>query len=103
MVRARFIAQVRYGHVSDYLKALEQLNAICAEQGWNVATFWWPIAGTANEVIAEVDFPDLATFERETEAQGSDAEWMKVVRSAAQLIAEGSGRTEILQRPTEIA
>ena len=103
MVRARFIAQVRYGHFSECLKALEELNAIARERGWAEATFWWPAAGAANELIAEADYPDLATFERETEAQGSDAEWMKINRSAAQLIVEGSARTELLQTPTPLA
>ena len=62
MVRARFIVQVRYGHFAEYLKALEQLNEIARERGWAEATFWVATAGAANELIAEVDYPDLATF-----------------------------------------
>ena len=71
MFRARFIAEARYGHFADYLKAVEQLNEIARERGWAEATFWVATVGTANELIAEVDYPDLATFEREGEAQGS--------------------------------
>ena len=61
MIRVRFIAQVRYGHFAEYLKAGERLNEIARERGWAEATFLVSIAGTANELFAEVDYPDLAT------------------------------------------
>jgi hypothetical protein len=103
MVRARFIVQVRYGHFAEYLKALEQLNEIARERGWAEATFWVSAAGTANELIAEVDFPDLATYEREGNAQSSDAGWMKVIRSTVDVVVQGSGRTELLQTAPQLA
>ena len=103
MIRARFIAQVRYGHFADYLKALEQLNEISREQGWAEATFWVATAGTANEIFAEVDYPDLATFEREGEAQDADAEWMKVIRSTVDWVVQGSARSELFSTAPKLA
>jgi hypothetical protein len=103
MVRARFIVQVRYGHFAEYLKALEQLNEIARVRGWAEATFWVSPAGTANELIAEVDFPDLATFEREGDAQSSDAEWMKVIRSTVDFVVQGTARNELLQTAPRLA
>src|SRR5438477_5794643 len=103
MVRARFIVQVRYGHFAENLKAHEQLNEIARERGWAEATFWVSTAGTANELIAEVDFPDLATFEREDDAQSSDAEWMKVIRSTVDFVVQGTGRNELLQTAPRLA
>ena len=103
MVRARFIAQVRYGHFAEYLKAVEQLNEIARAHGWAEATFWVATAGTANELIAEVDYPDLAAFEREGQAQSSDAEWMSVVRSTVDWAVQGSGRSELLQTAPQLA
>jgi hypothetical protein len=67
------------------------------------ATFWVATAGTANELIAEVEYPDLATFEREGEAQASDAEWMKVIRSTVDFVVEGTGRSELLQTAPQLA
>jgi hypothetical protein len=96
MVRARFIAEVRYGHYAEYLKAAEKLNELARERGWTQATFWSPTAGTANEFIAEVEYPDLATFEREGEAQAADAEWMGVIRSTTDMVVQGTARTELL-------
>jgi hypothetical protein len=103
MVRARFIVEVRYGHFAEYLKSLQRLNAIARDRGWTEATFWVATAGTANELIAEVEFPDLATFDSEGNAQSSDAEWMGVIRSTADLVVQGTGRSELLQTAPELA
>jgi hypothetical protein len=103
MVRARFIVQVRYGHFAEYLKALEQLNEIARARGWAEATFWVATAGTANELIADVEYPDLATFDHEGRAQSSDSEWMKVIRSTAEMVVQGTGRSELLQTAPQLA
>jgi NIPSNAP protein len=103
MVRARFIVEVRYGHFAEYLKALEQLNELARARGWVEATFWVSAAGTANEAIAEVEFPDFATFQREGDAQASDGDWMKVIRSTVDLVVQGTGRSELLQTAPELA
>jgi hypothetical protein len=103
MVRARFIVQVRYGHFAEYLRALEQLNEISRARGWAEATFWVATAGTANEIFAEVDYPDLAAFEREGNAQGADAEWMSVVRSTVDWVVQGTGRSELLETAPQLA
>jgi hypothetical protein len=103
MVRARFIVQVRYGHFAEYLKAAEQLNEIARARGWAEATFWVPTAGAANELIWEADYPDLATFEREGDAQSSDSEWMTVLRSTFDMVIEGTGRSELLQTAPQLA
>ena len=103
MVRARFIVEVRYGYFAEYLQALEKLNEIARERGWVSATFWVSTVGTANELIAEVEYPDLATFEREGNAQNADADWMKVIRSTVDMVVQGTGRTELVQSAPELA
>ena len=103
MVRARFIVEVRYGHFADYLKTGEKLNEIARGRGWAEATFWVATAGKANELIAEVDYPDLATFERERDATSADAEWMKVIRSTVDMVVQGTGRSEVLQTAPQLA
>src|ERR1700719_3596239 len=103
MGRARFIVRVRYGHFAEYLKALKQLNEIARQRGWAEATFWVYTAGTANELIAEVDYPDLATFDREGHAQSSDADWTNVLRDTVDLGVRGSARSEVLQPAPQLA
>jgi NIPSNAP len=103
MVRARFIVQVRYGHFADYLKAVEKLNEIARARGWAEATFWVATVGTANELIAEVEYPDLATFEREGAESSADAEWMQVIRSTVDWVVQGTGRSELVQTAPQLA
>jgi NIPSNAP protein len=103
MVRARVVAQARYGHFADYLKAAEQLNEIARQRGWTEATFWVPTVGTANELVLEIDYSDLATFERESHAQASDSEWMGVIRGGIDYVVEGSVRSELFETAPELA
>jgi hypothetical protein len=103
MVRARITAQVRYGHFAEYLKAAEQLNEIARARGWAEATLWVATVGAANELVAEIDYPDFATFGRENEAQGSDAEWMSVIRSTVDIVVQGSVRSELLETAPQLA
>jgi hypothetical protein len=103
MYRTRFIVEVRYGHFAEYLKVGEKLNEIARARGWAESTFWAHAVGKANEFIAETDYPDLATFEREGDAFQSDAEVMQLVRSAADLVVQGTGRSELLQTAPQLA
>ena len=84
-------------HFAEYLRAVEQLSEIARQRGWAEPTFWVHTAGIANELIAEFDYLDLATFDREGQVQSSDAEWMNVIRSSADFVVQGSGRSEVLQ------
>ncbi|HEU5010340.1 MAG TPA: NIPSNAP family protein, partial [Gaiellaceae bacterium] len=68
-------------------------NEIARARGWAEATFWVATVGTANELIAEADYPDLATFEREGDAQAADKEWMNVIRSTVDMVVQGSARS----------
>lgn len=43
----------------------DEFNKLAADKGWTQATYLMPVAGET-EVVAEFDFPDIVTFERET-------------------------------------
>lgn len=103
MFRYRITVQVRYGHFKEYLEACQQLNQIARARGWVEATFWTPTVGTSNEFIIELDYPDLATFQREGDAFSSDPEAMKLNRSTIDFVVEGTGRSELLQTAPELA
>ena len=104
MYRFRTIAQVKYGHFKDYWELSKKLNELFRERGWTEFTTLTPVAGVGNEVIGEADYPDLATFEKESEAFQSDAEAMNLNRSFAEHIVQGSARTELLETiPDELA
>ena len=103
MYRFRFSVQVRYGHFKEYLEGWQQLNEISRARGWTEATFWSPTVGTANGFIAEFDYPDLATFQREGDAFYSDGEAMKVFRGTSQYVIEGTGQSELLETAPQLA
>jgi hypothetical protein len=103
MYRHRFHMQVRYGHFKENLEAWEQLNELARSRGWTESTFWAPAVGTANAFIVETDYPDLATFQRQSEAFSTDAEAMTLFRGTSAHVVEGSGHDELLQSAPQIA
>ena len=103
MHRLRVHVQVRYGHFKEYLEVCGQLNELARSRGWIESTFWVPTVGTANELIIETDYPDLATFQREGDAFSADPEAMTLLRSTSELIVEGSARTELLEGAPSLA
>jgi hypothetical protein len=103
MYRQRINQQVLYGQFREYMTVAETLIARRRELGLAEATVWAPTFGTANEVIWETDYPDLATFERENEAFYSDAEAMEQWRQLWQLAVQGSTRDELLSEAPRIA
>ena len=104
MYRFRTIGQVKYGHIKDYLELSKKMNELFRERGWTEFTTLWPVAGVANEVIGEADYPDLATFQKESEAFQTDADAMNLNRSFGEHIVQGSARSELLETlPDELA
>ena len=91
MYRLQQRLEVRYGHFKEYLELSNQLNELVRARGWTPASFWSP-TGNANELIVEIEYPDLATFERESREFGADAEAMKLMRSGIEHIVEGSAQ-----------
>ncbi len=97
MVRARLIQIIRYGNFREALEVAEELNRVYQAKGLRASTFWAPVAGVSNEFIIETDFPTLADFESDQAAIYADAEVMKLVRSFAQYVIEGTGRSELIE------
>lgn len=103
MYRHQMRQQVLYGHFREFLETCEELNAVTRARGWRESSFWVPTIGTANEIIIEAEYPDLATFEKENRAFYSDPECMKLVRRLAELVAQGTVRDEILEPAPHLA
>ena len=95
MYRHRSYAQVLYGHFNDFLKATHELNDICRQRGWPESSIWTHVIGTGNDVVLEEEYADLASFAAVAEAFQSDPEAMKIFRSSASLIVQGSMRDEL--------
>jgi hypothetical protein len=103
MYRFRYGVQVRYGHFKDFLANQQQQNELARSRGWPEATHWVPTTGAVNTFIGEIEYPDLATYQRLNEAFGADAEAMTLFRAVNDHIVEGSAYTELLETPPQLA
>ena len=101
--RLRLINEIKYGQFGAFMGAWRRLDAVMRERGWATARILIPVAGSNNEVIAEFEYPDLATFERENKAFYADPEAFEAFRAGNDFIVQGSSRTELCEElPLEV-
>jgi hypothetical protein len=66
--RLRLIGVVEYGHFGEYMKSWKKVDDLMQARGWVSSRVLVPTAGPNNEIVAEFEYPDLATFEKENKA-----------------------------------
>jgi hypothetical protein len=103
MYRQRIRQEVLYGQFREYLEVAEELMARRQELGLVAPRLWAPVVGRGNEIVWELDYADLATFERETTAFYGDTDAMRHWRALWQLAVQGSTHDELLQEAPRIA
>jgi hypothetical protein len=103
MYKQRIHQQIPYGQFREYREIADEVIARRRELGLATATLWAPSFGVANKVVWEIDYPDLATFQRENETFYSDAEAMEQWRRLWQLAIQGSTHDELLEEAPHIA
>jgi len=102
MIRWRNISTIEYGHFGEALQACHEIDDVCRTRGWQQARYFVPSAGNSNELVIEVEYPDFATYQRETDQASQDAEFMKLVRSLAQITYPQSSRSELLEEAPSV-
>ena len=95
--RLRLIAEIEYGSFVEYMKAQRKLEQIMRDRGWAPVRTLVPVAGANNQVIVEIEYPDLATYERENGAFYADQEAFGAYRDGARYVVQGTARTELLE------
>ena len=103
MYRQWIRQQVQYGQFREYMEIAGELITLRRKLGLAESRLWAPVVGIANEIVWELEYPDLATFERENEAFYGDAEAMKSWRRLWELTVQGSIEDELLQEAPHIA
>jgi hypothetical protein len=103
MYRQRIRQQILYGQFREYMEIAGEVIALRGKLGFAAATLWVPTFGTANEVVWEIDYPDLAAYQRENEAFYSDPEVMEQWRRLWQYAVQGSIQDELLEEAPHIA
>jgi hypothetical protein len=103
MYRQRIRQQILYGQFREYMEIGGQIVALRRKLGLAAPTLWAPAFGTANEVVWEIDYSDLAAFERENEAFYSDVGVMEQWRRLWEHAVQGSIHDELLMEAPRIA
>ena len=103
MYRQRIRQQILYGQFREYMGIAEEVIVRRRELGLAPATLWAPTFGVANEVVWEIDYADLAAYERENDLFYSDGEVMNQWRRLWQHAVQGSIVDELLQEAPHIA
>jgi hypothetical protein len=79
MYRAKYHMYAKtFDELDRALAECSEYNKLAATLGWVQGTFWLQAVGDPYEIVAEFDYPDLTTFEKES--QGSP-ETEKLFRS----------------------
>ena len=63
----------------EVLETAGEWNKLCAEKGWVQATYWTPTVG-GFEIVAEYDYPDLATYQRQMEEGYAEPRAMAIMQ-----------------------
>lgn len=79
MYRVRNVIKVTSDGWNAAIENVQQVNAIAQQRGWQEATVWTQSFGPFGELCIEIDYPDLATYERESRALWADEECMKLM------------------------
>ena len=104
MYRQKIFVAVRNADGWNQLfEIYEELNALARSRGWAEGKCWTQSFGPFNEVLMELDYPDLATYEKQTNEFYADPEAMKLARRINECTVQGSGRNELWQMATPVS
>lgn len=91
-----------WGATMDLLSLGEEYNKLAAGKGWVEGTFWFPTVGE-NEIIVEWDYPDLATFQRETEGMMTEPDMLALAQKISDVDASRSPYSELVNTAPSFA
>ena len=98
MIRERMHATVRDLEAwNQYLTLVHDIDEIQAAAGRATASgVWTQVVGPYNEIVVEVDYPDLATYEKDVKATMGDPQVVKLASRIETLTIVDKGFNELL-------
>lgn len=105
MIRERLHATVRdLAAWNEYLSLVNDIDEIQAAAGRATASgVWTQVVGQYNEIIVEVDYPDLAAYEKDTKATMGDPQVVKLASRFETLTILDKGFTELFVSADPVA
>ena len=102
MYRMRSVIKVTHEGWPGAIDNVARQNEIARKRGWQQATVWTQAFGPYNELSIEVEYPDLAAYEREAAAFAADEEAMNLRHDAVKYRRGGdSGYSDCWERVDE--
>lgn len=95
--RHLYRSQVLYGHFRQFVELSQEIRSVERAGRWAVSTIWAPRVGVVNEAVIIADYQSLDDIERERRERYADAEYVRLARQAAELMAQGTFRDELLE------
>lgn len=80
---------------NEFLDLVHQIDEVQIAAGRATGTVWTQVVGQFNEIIIETDHPDLATYERESEAVMSDPAVLKLFPRIQEITVADKGYSEL--------
>jgi hypothetical protein len=88
--------QVVYGHHAEYMAIASELVTYFKSKGWAHWTYFSPVTGVINEVVAQADFKSLADLERVMNEMWADAGFSELMGRLSAHTVQGASVSEIL-------
>ena len=97
MYRVRSVIKIRTTEGwNEAITNAARINEVAKSRGWQQATVWTQTFGPFGEISIETEYPDLATYERETAEFYADQEAMKLsLETVKHLREDDPGYNEI--------
>lgn len=80
----------------------DAINKLCADNGWTQGTLMTRTVGRFNEMSFEFEYPDLTTFERESNAWIADPTAKDLGRRVDALQTQDPGYSELWEEAVSI-
>lgn len=102
MYRYRQIAQVKYGHMSDYFATLREVLDLADARGYGRPTVLMPVVGTVNEIVIEFEYDSYEAWETDMVATARDQEFNAAMVRLSSHVVQGSARDELFTEPPQV-
>jgi hypothetical protein len=82
---------------NEAIDAMAEINKVMERIGQPTATIWTDTVGVFNQLVAEIDYVDLASYEAANKAFYTNEEILKQLPRINHASVQGKGYTELLE------
>ena len=103
MYRERLFFKVEdFAGWNEMNKVHQEINSLMESKGLAPGTLWTQSWGPFNELCIEIDYPDLATYEKERSMVTSDPDFLPLFERISKVTVTGWGRNEMWESATTV-